>query len=721
MDFYKDQLLLLDYIICVYSAARQKSIPEDPCFTKMKGLVITDTEVKQLLGEPQGFFDREQKQPIRFLFDKINGVRKNIGIKREISKQNGIFLALPHLSEVFSLEPFEEQCLFISFAPELDRKYEKLFAYLQDDVNIKFPTVDLAQKLLCRNGEERLLFREFFSPDGKLSKFFLKYETDTKIESSLAYKLKLKDRVVRFLLYNEDIDTDLAESAEIVEPEYNPSPLILGKELNQRIIKYVENNYSTCKRDGKSILFQLCGRPGSGKKLQVRHFCHSFGQKLLMVNLKKLTAGGKPLKVSLEPVLFEAVLHRAVVCFSHLECLLGEDGDDEKILKLLDVFKPFKGILFFLSEVEWKPQERLKELVYISIQLELPMEHERKILWKHFAEINDIACPADWVAVSNKFKFTPGQIENAVIMAKNLSSTDTDKSGKFTGENLYRACYGQVHHRLERKATPIRANYGWEDLILPKEQKQQLQNACNQVKYRNVVYGDWGFYKKLSYGRGLSILFSGPPGTGKTMGAQVIAKELMLEIYKIDLSQVISKYIGETEKNLREIFDEAKYSNAILFFDETDALFGKRSEVKDAHDKYANIEVAFLLQKMEEYDGITVLATNYIQNIDEAFLRRIQFIIHFPFPDAGQRENLWKGIFPKETPLAEDIDYKYLGKKFEVSGGNIKNIAVYAAFLAAEKKRRVGMAEIITAARYELRKTGKVFVQDEFQEYADIF
>jgi AAA+ superfamily predicted ATPase len=708
-------------MICVYLDAKKKSVPEDSSFPNFKGLVITDAEVKQLLSEPHGIPDRRQHQDVGSLLRKIDGVREIIREKIELSKQDGVLLALPHLSEVFGLEPFEEQCLFISFAPELDRKYEKLFAYLQDDVNIKFPTVDLALKLLCRGEEERLQFREYFSPDGKLSRFFLEDEADERAASSLVYKLKLKDRVIRFFLYNENMNTDLTESAEIVEPEYNPAPLIFEKELNERMIRYTENNYDTYKRDGKSLLFQLCGRQGSGKKLQVQHFCHSFEQKLLMVDLRKLTSGSTSFKVSLGTVLFEAVLHRAVVCFSHLECLFGDDGDDEKILTLLDVFKPFKGILFFLSEVHWKPKERFRELVYVSIEMKLPLEHERKILWEHFADVYNIADWANWAVLSNKFKFTPGQIENAVMTAKNLSSLDQGELEGLTEGNLYSACYGQVHHHLERKATLVRANYRLEDLILPEEQKQQLQNACNQVKYRNTVYDDWGFHKKLSYGKGLSILFSGPPGTGKTMGAQVVARELMLELYKVDLSQVISKYIGETEKNLREIFDEAKYSNAILFFDETDALFGKRSEVKDAHDKYANIEVAFLLQKMEEYDGVTVLATNYLQNIDEAFLRRIQFIIQFPFPDAEQREKLWRGIFPKETPLSEDIDYKYLGKKFEVSGGNIKNMAVYAAFLAAERKRRVGMAEIITAARFEMRKSGKVLVPDEFPEYADIF
>jgi len=720
-DLYHDLSLLLDYIICIYMASKKKGLSEDADLAKLKGLVISESEVEQLLGEPQVVFDGDQDEAIKNLLTRIDVIHEIINQRREISRQKGFFLALSHLSEVFDLDPFEELCVFVCLASELDRKYEKLFAYLQDDINIKFPTVDLILKLLCRDKEDRLYSRAYFAPDGKLFSYFLETGEDAGALLSLACRLKLRSRVIRFLLLNEDMDTDLTESVEIINPEDTPAPLILEQEIKERLTKYVENNYGVLKQENKSLLFQLWGRTGSGKKLQMQHFCHEFKQKLLVVDLKRLTSRNSSLKDALEPVLFEAVLHQAVVGFTHLESLMGEEGDDEKILIILDVFKNFRGILFFLSEVQWKPKERFREYVYISIPFELPPEKDRKILWEHFARMNDFNGGIDWGVVSNKFNFTPGQIENAVITAKYLSSWDKDNPGELTSENLYTACYAQVHHHLERKATPIKAKYGWEDLILPSEQKQQLRNACNQVKYRNVVYGEWGFHNKLTYGKGLSILFSGPPGTGKTMGAQVIARELMLELYKIDLSQVISKYIGETEKNLKEIFDEAKYSNAILFFDETDALFGKRSEVKDAHDKYANIEVAFLLQKMEEYDGITVLATNYMQNIDEAFLRRIQFIIHFPFPDAQHREKLWRGIFPKQTPLSKDIDYKYLGKKFEVSGGNIKNMAVYAAFLAAEKKRPVGMAEIITAARFEMKKTGKVLVPDEFPEYADYF
>ncbi|UUZ78913.1 ATP-binding protein [Paenibacillus sp. P26] len=228
-----------------------------------------------------------------------------------------------------------------------------------------------------------------------------------------------------------------------------------------------------------------------------------------------------------------------------------------------------------------------------------------------------------------------------------------------------------------------------------------MKHACARLQYRGTVLGDWGFDRSLAYGKGVSLLFAGPPGTGKTMSAQVLAKEVQLEIYKIDLSQVISKYIGETEKNLHEVFSEAQLSNAILFFDEADALFGKRSEVKDSHDKYSNVETAYLLQKMEEYDGITILATNLQQNLDEAFMRRFGFIVKFPFPDAGHREQIWRGLIPPEAPVDDDIDFRFLASKFELAGGYIKNIVLSAAFMAAEQGCAIGMKQLLVSARSE--------------------
>jgi len=223
------------------------------------------------------------------------------------------------------------------------------------------------------------------------------------------------------------------------------------------------------------------------------------------------------------------------------------------------------------------------------------------------------------------------------------------------------------------------------------------------------VYGRWGFARKIAHGRGLNVLFSGPPGTGKTMAADILANDLYLPLYQIDLSQVVSKYIGETEKNLERIFSAAQSANAILFFDEADALFGKRSEVRDAHDRYANIEVGYLLQKMEEYEGVAILATNLRSHMDEAFVRRMQAIVEFPFPDETHRRRIWECLFPQEAPLADDVDFALLAREVKLAGGNIKNIGLAAAFYAAADGRAIAMDDLLRAVRREHQKLGRTW------------
>jgi SpoVK/Ycf46/Vps4 family AAA+-type ATPase len=278
-------------------------------------------------------------------------------------------------------------------------------------------------------------------------------------------------------------------------------------------------------------------------------------------------------------------------------------------------------------------------------------------------------------------------------------------------------CKAQSNRNLANYSRKIEPRYTWDDIVLPHDIKKQLKEIAGYIKYRGIVYTDWGFDKKFSLGKGLNALFSGPSGTGKTMSVEIIAHDAGLDVYKIDLSNVVSKYIGETEKNLSKIFKEAETSNAILFFDEADALFGKRSEVKDAHDRYANIEIGYLLQKMEEYEGVVILATNLSKNIDDAFLRRMQFVIDFPFPDEEQRKLIWSGIFPKDAPRAGDIDYKFFAERLKLAGGNIKNIALSSAFYAAEESSAIGMHHIMRAAKKEYMKMGKPFLKEEFQPY----
>jgi SpoVK/Ycf46/Vps4 family AAA+-type ATPase len=234
------------------------------------------------------------------------------------------------------------------------------------------------------------------------------------------------------------------------------------------------------------------------------------------------------------------------------------------------------------------------------------------------------------------------------------------------------------------------------------------------MKYRHIVLGEWGFDRKLSMGKGLNALFAGPSGTGKTMAAEVIAHDLGLDLFKIDLSTVMSKYVGETEKNLERIFTAARNSNAILFFDEADALFGKRSEVRDAHDRYANVEISYLLQRMEAYDGLVVLTSNLSKNMDEAFVRRMHFTVEFPYPDAEERQRIWAIAFPGQAPLQADVDLDLLAERYRLTGGNIRNIALTAAFLAARDGGVIGMQHLLWATRREFQKMGRLANEREF-------
>jgi SpoVK/Ycf46/Vps4 family AAA+-type ATPase len=311
-------------------------------------------------------------------------------------------------------------------------------------------------------------------------------------------------------------------------------------------------------------------------------------------------------------------------------------------------------------------------------------------------------------ALISHFDFSTETIQAASVQAYESIAREGDKS---TATVLWDACRIQGRARLNDLAQSIRPVAAWQDLVLPEHQLRILHEIAAQVRHRAKVYETWGFSSKGARGLGISALFTGASGTGKTMAAEVLANELRLDLYRIDLSQVVSKYIGETEKNLRQVFDAAEESGSVLLFDEADALFGKRSDVKDSHDRYANIEVSYLLQRMEAYRGLAILTTNLQTALDKAFLRRLRFIVQFPFPDAVQRTEIWQRIFPAATPT-DGLDVGKLSR-LNVAGGNIRNIAVNAAFLAADENRAVTMSHLLRAARREYEKLEKPLTDAE--------
>jgi SpoVK/Ycf46/Vps4 family AAA+-type ATPase len=276
------------------------------------------------------------------------------------------------------------------------------------------------------------------------------------------------------------------------------------------------------------------------------------------------------------------------------------------------------------------------------------------------------------------------------------------------------ACRRHSSRRFGSFARKITSRPTWDDLVLPDDRVDRLRELCDHARHRALVLERWGFDRKLTNGKGLGLLFVGAPGTGKTLAASVIAGELGLDLFQIDLASVVSKWIGETEKHLSRIFDEAERGHGVLFFDEADALFGKRTELQDAHDRYANLETSYLLQRIEEYEGIVILASNFRRNMDEAFVRRLRFIVDFPLPDERERLRIWERIWPAETPRAVDLDLGFMARRFELAGAYIRNIALAAAFLAAANGEPIAQRHLLHATRREYQKLGKMVDESQF-------
>jgi SpoVK/Ycf46/Vps4 family AAA+-type ATPase len=379
------------------------------------------------------------------------------------------------------------------------------------------------------------------------------------------------------------------------------------------------------------------------------------------------------------------------------------------------------------SRAAWQAKGvgRQRHLVWLTY--DTPDYEHRRALWAHYLQgvynppappkskgkarpAEPAATEADIDLLAGQFVLTASQVREAVTAAQDLA---VQRGQPLTRQDLFQAARAHSSPGLASLAHKIEARYTWDDIVLPDDQLELLHEIIATVRGRPIVLETWGVGQKLASSAGVTILFAGPPGTGKTMAAEVIASELQLDLYKIDLSTVVNKYIGETEKNLGRIFDEASNSNAILFFDEADAIFGKRSEVKDAHDRYANIEVSYLLQRMESYDGVTVLATNLRANLDDAFSRRLQFAIDFPFPDEAYRLRIWQALFPPDVPRAPDLDLPLMARRFKLAGGNIRNIIISAAYLAAADGGVVGMPHLLHGARRELQKMGRLIKEKE--------
>ncbi len=684
------------------------------------GLYVSEKQVAAIISgrrspKEDGSLRPGDSTPVA-LNESLRQVGEHIVDGEKESPHHGLTLRLNELGRLFRLSKFDIDVLLVCLLGELDMEYQQVYAYLQDDITKKSPTVNLVMQLLCESPGDMLKARQAFSPEAPLMKYHIMHLHDDHTPRPtplLAKFLQIDERITSYLLGTDQIDSRLIPFTHLASPKLKLQDIILDDETAHRLDKLLIHSKD------KGIICHLNGTYGVGRQATAEGICSELGVPILIVDVKRMLVADIPFELLVRLIFREGRLQNAALYFDGYDLLLG----DEKEMKpghesIMTELESYPAWIFLAGERDWQPRGVLNNKPFIDIALPIPSYPERRQLWeKQWNGQRALDTDVSFSDLASKFRLSGGQIRDVAALARSLAQWRDPENGLVTSEDLYAACRKQFRGTLGVLARKIQPKYGWDDIILPKDQMEQLHEICSYVEYYHTVYGDWGFDRKLSTGKGLNVLFAGPSGTGKTMAAEIMANQLGLDLYKIDLSAIVSKYIGETEKNLDRIFREGQTSNAILFFDEADALFGKRSEVRDSHDRYANIEMAYLLQKMDEYEGMVILATNLRKNMDEAFARRMHFAAEFPFPEEADRYRIWQNIFPKEAPLSTGIDLAFLARQFKITGGNIKNIALSAAFLGAQDGGVITMENIIWATKREFQKLGRLCTESDFAHY----
>ncbi len=596
--------------------------------------------------------------------------------------------ALEALAAVFGLSPFERDVVMLAAGPELDAAFGALCAAAQGDARRTWPTFALALAALPEPHWSAL------SPQGALRYWrLLAVDAGEGLASS---PLRLDERVLHYLRGLEASDERLAG---IVEPL--PAARVLVPS-HRAVAERLARAWARAAKEGvPPPVAELTGAEPEGKREVFAAAAAALGLSGMIVPAALLPAAPVELEGLVRLLGREAALGRAALLVDAQELDAADAGQAARDAALSRLAESFRGPLAVATRDRRRPLRR----TVLPFDVEKPTPPEQGALWRAFlgpaaAELN-----GHLEGLTAQFDLSAAAIRAAAAEVLSTRGEAGETAPATLGAALWQASLGHARPRLEALAQRLRPAAGWDDLVLPERERQVLAEMVVHVRQRGRVHQDWGFAARSARGLGVSALFAGPSGTGKTMAAEVLAGELRLDLFRIDLSAVVSKYIGETEKNLRRVFDAAEDGGSILLFDEADALFGKRSEVKDSHDRYANVEVGYLLQRMEAYRGLAILTSNLKNSLDPAFLRRLRFVVQFPFPDAPLREEIWRRVFPQETPL-EGLDYPALAR-LGVAGGNIRNIALSAAFLAADGGEPVRMAHVLRAARNEYAKIEK--------------
>ena len=601
------------------------------------------------------------------------------------TEAGGLDARLAEAGARLGLSDLERDALGVCAAPELSPRYGRLYAYLHDDVTRKLASPRLVGRLLAGPDTPESDVLDCFAGDAPLRARGAVRMIDTGGPVPLAERqLKTADRLAAYLLGSAlDEPSHDGRLRRLDPPSYDPGRPATVAEL--RALLAIESRLPVVVAgpDAAALLAVALERP------------------IVVLDVARVVEPDALLDAELA-----AALAGAELCFDGLDRL--DPGERVRVQSALAA----RSGRCIVCAAARETAVALGDTTVLVVEVPLPALSERREVWAALAGTEEVG------EVAAKFRLSVGQIADGAEAARLAAASRGD--GGLASTDLDLGARQASSTRIGELATRLEPAFGWEDLVLPERQREVLMSISSYLRHRDLVLSEWGYDRAVARDQGMKVLFAGESGTGKTMAGQVLARDLGLELFRIDLATIVSKYIGETEKNLDRIFDAADGSNAILFFDEADALFGKRSEVRDSHDRYANIEVAYLLQKMESYAGAVILATNFRQNLDEAFLRRLDFVIDFPFPESEDRERIWQLLLPDEAPLHEDIDVPFLAGQFKLSGGSIRNVSLAAAFLAAEDGGSISMRHLIRGVALEYGKLGRLTLESDFDRFHEL-
>ena len=693
----------------------------DPVLRRFAGLYLDPAEMLKLL---------ESKS--------VNGTKADATASQRtnLASHMGPGTVWNRVAVSLGLTAIEQDILFLALAPEIDPKYERVFALLQDDVTRRRPTIGLALALLISGPLATIEHRSLFESQGRLRRYLL-VDFERCDANWLSWPLRLGEGVFSLLADETGLDSLLGG--------YQVDQLPGADAVQETLVDHLASLVVGLERLSEPVRLVVFGRRGSGKSRQIHAAIEALSRKRISLSLGALLTapldellrveGVLERRAALEPCVLHVVAdvfagasHESGTLLGGSEASnveqrggLGTDSSpgERAVQKLLLQASCGMPVIMECTATAREAARCVRWLrAQDAVVVATPDVATRKSAWQGAlatAELTDRLAPGEIDHLAQTFRFGAGPISRIVQTA--AASADFSRSIWQGARRFATEALGDLAELITPRASR-------EDLVVTPTEREQLDDLIRRVRHRSTVLTDWGFGDKIGHGKGTNAVFAGPSGTGKTMAAEVVARELGIPLFRIDTAAIVSKYIGETEKNIERIFVAAEGCDAILFFDEADALFGKRTEVQSAHDRYANLETAYLLQRIERHEGLVILATNLLNNIDSAFLRRFAQLVHFSAPDVPRRREIWRGIWPSATPLHDQIEsnLEILASRFNLSGGAIKNVALAAAYLAADEPTetesrhpQVGLRHVEMALRQECRKLGRTTESIEWQ------